>query len=83
MWQGVTSMTGWGFQRLMCGFSETDYTPLIIRDPDKYQARYMMKTGTLKHTLARFLARYAIWLVPGYIWVLEKPMRTMQNAEVM
>ena len=75
--------TYWGLKHLVRSFSVTDYTPLIIRDPDKYQARYMMKTGTLKHTLARFLARYAIWLVPGYIWVLEKPMRTMQNAEVM
>ncbi|MCX2977270.1 class I SAM-dependent methyltransferase [Candidatus Marimicrobium litorale] len=75
--------TYWGLKHLVCSFSVTDYTPLIIRDPDKYQARYMMKTGTLKHGLARFISRYAIWLVPGYIWVLEKPMTTMRNAEVM
>ena len=75
-------LTYWGLKRLVCSFSMTDYTPLIILDPDKYQAQYMMKTGTLKHRLARFLSRYAIWLVPGYIWVLEKPIHTKQNAEV-
>ena len=59
--------------RLVRRFRVTDYTPLIIREPARYQAQYMVKTGTLTHRLARFLSSYMIWLVPGYIWVLEKP----------
>lgn len=63
----------WGLKRLVRRYTVSDYTPLILSDPEKYSAAYMVKPGTWKQKIASFLSRHMIWLVPGYIWVLQKP----------
>lgn len=65
--------TYWGLRRLVRSFVLHDYTRRIIEEPARYFAEYMVAPGSLKQTAAALLARYAYWLVPGYIWVLEKP----------
>ncbi|MFT5110986.1 MAG: SAM-dependent methyltransferase [Parasphingorhabdus sp.] len=67
--------TYWGLRKLVGQFSMTDYTPNILRDPKKYKADYMIKPGSKKHKIATFIANYMIWLVPGYIWILKKPVK--------
>jgi 2-polyprenyl-3-methyl-5-hydroxy-6-metoxy-1,4-benzoquinol methylase len=66
-------LTYWGLRKLVSGFQVSDYTPLILSDPQKYKAEYMVKPGSRAHKIARLLSTYMIWLVPGYIWLLEKP----------
>ncbi len=65
--------TYWGLKRLVRKFNVTDYTPLILSDPEKYRAAYMVRPGSRKQRIAVFVAKHMIWLVPGYIWLLEKP----------
>lgn len=66
-------LTYWGLKRLTVDFEITDYTGKIIFSPQQFAADYMIKPGTLKAGLASFIARYFIWLAPGYIWILQKP----------
>ena len=63
----------WGLRKLVDDFETTDYTKDIIMSPSRYHAEYMMRPGTLKSRVASVMARYFFWLVPGYIWVLQKP----------
>ena len=63
----------WGLRRLVKAFEILDYTRETIFSPERYKTDYMLKPGTRKHRLAKFLAHYFIWLVPGYIWMLKKP----------
>ena len=65
--------TYWGLRRLVRRFVIRDYTLLIISAPQRYHADYMIRPGTVQALIARFLAAYLYWLIPGYIWVLEKP----------
>jgi len=62
----------WGLRKLVRKFNVIDYTRKIIEKPEVYGASYMILPGTLKARLARLVVRYAYWLVPGYIWLLEK-----------
>lgn len=66
-------LTYWSLKKLVNKFNITDYTPLILADPETYRFEYMVKPGSIKHKVATFLSKYMIWLVPGYIWLLEKP----------
>jgi len=63
----------WGLKNLVKRFLITDYTPRILYSPEKYKVEYMIKPGSIKHKISYFLAKYFICLVPGYIWLLEKP----------
>ena len=65
--------TYWGLRKLVDHFTLTDFTPLLVSDPKKYNTDYMVKPGTVKQKISIFLSKFMIWLVPGYIWVLEKP----------
>jgi 2-polyprenyl-3-methyl-5-hydroxy-6-metoxy-1,4-benzoquinol methylase len=65
--------TYWGLKRLVSKFRVADYTPVILSNPEKYNAKYMVSPGTCQHRIASFIAKHMIWLVPGYIWLLEKP----------
>lgn len=65
--------TYWGLKRLVSNFKITDYTPLILSNPEKYNAEYMVTPGSGKQKIATFISKYMIWLVPGYIWLLKKP----------
>jgi SAM-dependent methyltransferase len=66
-------LTYWGLRKLVSKFKVTDYTPIILSDPEKYKADYMIKPYSRKQKIAVFISKYMIWLVPGYIWILEKP----------
>ena len=66
-------LTYWGLRKLVRQFQVTDYTPIILSDPSKYNAQYMVKPDSRKQKIASFLSRHLAWLVPGYIWLLEKP----------
>jgi hypothetical protein len=65
--------TYWGLKALVNKFKVTDYTPLILGDPNKYQAAYMVKPGSLKQRIAVLISTKFSWLTPGYIWILKKP----------
>lgn len=62
----------WGLKRLTKQFDMTDATVDIIRQPEKYHTEYMLRPRSRKHRVAFFIARYFIWLVPSYIWILKK-----------
>jgi hypothetical protein len=64
----------WGLKKLTQKFKCTDYTRQIIANPQKFGAEYMLKSGSKKTALAGFIAKYLFWLLPTYIWILEKPL---------
>lgn len=68
-----THFTYWGLRSLVSRFTVRDYTPLIMADPEKYKAGYMIPPGSRKQKAAVLVCRYAIWIMPGYIWLLAKP----------
>ncbi len=59
-------------KKLVSAFKVYDYTKKIIKQPEKFSAEYMLKSKTLKYTLANFIVQYSYWLCPSYIWILEK-----------
>jgi ubiquinone/menaquinone biosynthesis C-methylase UbiE len=63
----------WGLKKLVGDFETVDYTRAIIAAPQRFHADYMMRPGSIKSRVANAMARHAFWLVPGYIWVLQKP----------
>lgn len=65
----------WGLKDLVRKFLVTDYTLSVIEDPEKYATEYMLAPGSTKAKIAAYVARYMIWLVPGYLWILLKPVR--------
>jgi len=67
-----THFTLWGLRSLVRRFEVIDFTRPIIESPKQYGAEYMMKPGSNKARIAKLVARYLYWLVPGYIWLLKK-----------
>jgi len=67
-----THFTLWGLKSLVRRFQIIDFTRPIIRTPERYNAEYMLKPGSNKARVARLMARYFYWLVPGYVWLLKK-----------
>jgi 2-polyprenyl-3-methyl-5-hydroxy-6-metoxy-1,4-benzoquinol methylase len=63
----------WGLKCLSKRFERIDYTKRIVLEPKKYLAEYMVPTNSPKAKLARLVVKYAYWLSPGYIWLLQKP----------
>lgn len=78
-WAGKAShyhelhFTCWGLRRLVARFTLHDYTRPLARDPVRFGVDYMIPPSGLKHTVINLIATYAYWLMPGYIWLLEKP----------
>ena len=69
-------LTYWGLKSLVKDFEVIDFTRKIIERPDKYDAAYLLRPGSRKQRTALIVAKYLIWLVPGYIWVLRKQPRS-------
>jgi len=74
----------WGLRHLTRHFRIHDYTLEVIDQPETFHADDLLKSGTFMHALARGLARTLYFLVPTYIWLLEKRetphcMRTIHN----
>lgn len=64
--------TYWGLRHLVRRFDIHDYTLKIIQSPDRFLTNYMIKPGSWKSIVGAFIAKYSVWLCPGYIWVLQK-----------
>jgi len=60
-------------KKLVRDFTVYDYTKKIINNPEKFSADYMLKPGSLKQGIAKFVANYFYWFCPTYIWILQKP----------
>ena len=65
-------LTCWGLKKLIYEFERIDYTEKIIADTEFFHTNYMLKPGTNRSRLAKFIAHYVYWLCPGYIWLLRK-----------
>lgn len=63
----------WGLKWLAKDFLIHDYTKKSVMDPAKYGIDYMLAVDSAKYRLARFIADYAYFLFPTYIWLLQKP----------
>jgi len=62
----------WGLKKLVRDFELHDYTQRIILSPREYCVDYMIQPGGVKQRIASIVARYAQYVVPGYMWVLKK-----------
>ncbi|MFC4528480.1 class I SAM-dependent methyltransferase [Dyella halodurans] len=60
-----------GLRKLTERFLVDDYTAKIVDDPDRFRARYMIKSR-LKVIAGRIFVQVAYWCFPGYIWILRK-----------
>ena len=65
--------TYWSLKRLCSDFNVTDYTEKVIRQPEQFGVANMVESGSAQQRMALALLRFAYWLSPGYIWLLEKP----------
>lgn len=61
-----------GLKRLTDAFHRIDYTARMIRQPEHFKIAYMVAPGSRKQKLALCLLRYAYWLFPNYVWLLQK-----------
>lgn len=62
----------WGLRNLVKGFELKDYTRLTVTNQHQFGTEYMLAPGSLKAKIADMVTRYAMWLSPGYIWILQK-----------
>ena len=65
-------LTYWGLKTLVAKFGRNDYTVRLIGEPDKFHTEYMLPAGSMKARIARIVAGWFYWALPGYIWVLQK-----------
>lgn len=68
-----THFSYWGLTRLVNRFKITDYSAAVIADPVRFGTDYMVSPGSRKQKLALLMCRYFFWLLPGYIWILQRP----------
>ncbi len=59
-------------RRLTSAFRVVDYTEPMLANPEAYALDHLVRAGTLKQKISRFVARHLTWICPGYIWVLYK-----------
>lgn len=59
-------------RKLVDAFEVVDYTAKIIADPLRYKFDYVLSPGSASQRIAGFIATYARWLCPGYVWVIRK-----------
>ncbi len=72
-------LTYWQLKKLVRRFERIDYTQRVIDDPAGFHATDMLRPGSLKHLGAMAVARYAMWLCPGYLWILHKKQSDCQS----
>lgn len=66
-------LTYWGLKGLVKEFNICDYTEKIIFQPQKYSAEYLLPPKSFKSITAKAFAKILPFLIPSYIWLLEKP----------
>ena len=59
-------------RRLTSAFRTVDYTERMLADPAAYAIEHLVRAGTMKQKISRFIARNLTWICPGYIWILHK-----------
>jgi len=64
--------THWTLKRLCGKFRIVNYSAQVVAEPEKFGVGYMLRTGSTKWRVARFIARYLPWASPA-IWILQKP----------
>jgi 2-polyprenyl-3-methyl-5-hydroxy-6-metoxy-1,4-benzoquinol methylase len=62
----------WGLRKLAGAFHVYDYTIKVIEYPDRFHAEDLLGSGTVLHKVARRLSRIFYFLIPTYLWILEK-----------
>ncbi|MBU1084108.1 MAG: methyltransferase domain-containing protein [Candidatus Omnitrophota bacterium] len=67
-----------GLRRLVSDFKVFDYTSKVIMDPEGFYASDVVKPGSLNQKIASWVSKYLYWMVPTYIWLLQKE----DNAKV-
>lgn len=65
--------TYWTLQTMCRDFEVTDYTEMVVREPERFGATDTVVPGSVQQRLALNLLRFAYWFSPGYIWLLRKP----------
>jgi 2-polyprenyl-3-methyl-5-hydroxy-6-metoxy-1,4-benzoquinol methylase len=65
----------WTLRKMVRNFDLIDYTTKVLHEPERFSAAYMLPPGSTKHRVARFMVDRFYWLVPGYIWLLQKPVQ--------
>lgn len=66
-------MHGWAkLRQLTSHFRRVDYTERMLADPATYAIEHLVRAGTAKQKISRFIARRLPWICPGYIWILYK-----------
>jgi ubiquinone/menaquinone biosynthesis C-methylase UbiE len=59
-------------RRLTAAFEVVDYTERMLADPHAYAIDYLVRPGSWKQAISRFIAGRLTWMCPGYIWILRK-----------
>lgn len=62
----------WGLRKLVSRFVLQDYTRKTITEQQRFGTEYMLEPGSTKAKIADLVTRFAMWLSPGYIWILHK-----------
>lgn len=65
-------LTYWGLKSLVRNFRRNDYTVRLINESAVFQTEYMLPPGSLNARIARVVANWLYWALPGYVWVLQK-----------
>jgi 2-polyprenyl-3-methyl-5-hydroxy-6-metoxy-1,4-benzoquinol methylase len=65
-------LTYWGLKNLVSHFKCHDYTTKMLASPAQFGIEYMVNPNHFNSKLAKSLAKYCLWSIPGYIWILEK-----------
>jgi len=65
-------LTYWGLKSLVQDFERSDYTVRLINESEAFHTDYMLPVGSMKARIARIVANWFYWALPGYIWVLKK-----------
>lgn len=64
--------TNKGIHKLIKNFKIKDYTLKVIKEPDKYEARDLIKQGSLVEKIPLFVWKACYKILPGYIYILSK-----------
>ena len=54
-------------------FAITDYTAIVLADPENYWVEDILPPESAKHWLARFIFKWLRIIFPGFILILKKP----------
>jgi len=63
----------WQLKKLCSRFKIHDYTLRVLYDPVKYNFSQLVKYSSIMKIIPLSLLEKFKWLIPNYIWILEKP----------